>query len=72
MKVQAAKSLAELALDVFPASIRRCLAVDVRDRWGNPVPTTELTFEVRSILAEAEKKGRAGENGRVVREDNQT
>jgi hypothetical protein len=31
VKVQAAKSLAELAVDVLPCSIRRELAVEVRD-----------------------------------------
>jgi hypothetical protein len=40
----AARSLAELALDVLPRSTERRLAVDVRDEDDHPVLTTELTF----------------------------
>ena len=46
-KVAAAKSLAELALEVLPGSARRCLGVDVLDEKRRPVLSTELTFEVR-------------------------
>jgi len=43
----AAKSLAEMALDALPGSMRRCLGVDVRDEWSRPVLTAELIFEAR-------------------------
>lgn len=39
----AARSLAELALDVLPSSTERCLGVDVRDD-ERPVLTTELIY----------------------------
>jgi hypothetical protein len=48
-KVVAAKSLAELALDVLPRTTRRCLGVDVSDEQHRPVLTTELTFEARLL-----------------------
>lgn len=41
---QAALSLAELARDVLPGSIRRTLAVEVRDE-SRPVLRAVLTFE---------------------------
>jgi hypothetical protein len=50
VKVQAAKSLAELALDVLPGSLRRSLRVDVRDAEGQPVLITELIFEARILI----------------------
>jgi hypothetical protein len=40
----AAVSLAELALEVLPGSLARCLGVDVRDDQNRDVLTTELTF----------------------------
>jgi hypothetical protein len=40
----AARSLAELALEVLPGSSARCLGVDVRDDHGD-VLTTELTYK---------------------------
>ena len=40
----AARSLAELALEVLPGSAARCLGVDVRDDHGD-VLTTELTYK---------------------------
>jgi hypothetical protein len=49
-KSVAAKSLAELALDVLPRSTRRCLGVDVTDEQRRPVLTTELTFEARLLV----------------------
>lgn len=44
VKVQAAKSLAEFARDVLPGSLRRVLAVEVRDALG-PVLRAVMTFE---------------------------
>jgi hypothetical protein len=49
VKVQAAKSLAELAADVLPGCDRRCLGVDVRDEAGLPVMVTDLVFEARIV-----------------------
>jgi hypothetical protein len=40
----AARSLAELALEVLPGAIERCLGVDVRDSDKRPVLTTELNY----------------------------
>ena len=51
VKSIAAKSLAELALDVLPSSSERCLGVDVRDEDQQAVLTTELTF--KSVLKTA-------------------
>lgn len=44
VKVAAAKALAELARDVIPASLRRQLAIEVRDEQG-PVLIAKMTFE---------------------------
>jgi hypothetical protein len=49
VREQAAKSLAELAVDVLPGSMRRCLGVDVRDEWDAPTLVTELIFEARIL-----------------------
>lgn len=46
--IVAAKSLAELALEVLPGSMARCLGVDVRDDQQREVLTTELTY--RALL----------------------
>ncbi len=43
----AARSLAELALEVLPSSSERCLGVDVRDE-KHSILTTELTY--RAVL----------------------
>ena len=45
VRVQAAKSLAELAMDVLPGSTDRCLGVEVRDEGNRAVLTTELIFK---------------------------
>jgi hypothetical protein len=44
VKVEAAKALAELARDVIPGSLKRELAVEVRDELG-PILKSRLTFE---------------------------
>jgi hypothetical protein len=44
VKRQAALSLAELARDVLPGSIKRALSVEVRDA-ARPILTDLLTFE---------------------------
>ena len=49
VKVLAAKGLAELAVDVLPGSLERCLGIDVRDEDSDPVLTTELTFKARLV-----------------------
>lgn len=41
----AARSLAELALEVLPGSTARCLGVDVRDDQQRDVLSTELTYK---------------------------
>lgn len=40
----AATSLAELALEVLPSSMARCIGVDVREKDVGEVLTTELTY----------------------------
>ena len=50
VKVQAARSLAQIALDVLPGSIKRTLGVDVRDAEGQPVMITELIFQARILI----------------------
>ena len=49
VKTQAALSLAELARDVLPGSMRRVLSVEVRDRF-QPILRDVLTFEA-TVLA---------------------
>ena len=44
VKVDAARALAELARDVIPGSLRRSLAVEVRDADG-PVMEATMIFE---------------------------
>jgi hypothetical protein len=48
VRLIAAKSLAELALDALPTSYSRCLGIDVRDGDGL-VLTTELTYHARTL-----------------------
>jgi hypothetical protein len=50
VKVEAARSLAELARDVLPGSMRRELAVEVRDDEG-PVLIARMTFEAVVVRA---------------------
>jgi hypothetical protein len=50
VKVVAARSLAEIALDVLPGSLRRTLGIDVRNAEGRPVMITELIFEARILI----------------------
>lgn len=52
VKLQAARSLAELALDVLPGVDRRTLSVDVRDDQGEAVMTADLIFEARFVMAQ--------------------
>ena len=54
----AARSLAELALEVLPSASARCLGVDVRDDEGD-VLTTELTY--KAILRRGKVKGASDE-----------
>jgi hypothetical protein len=51
VKALAAKSLAELAVEVLPSCWERCLGVDVRDDDQRAVLTTELTFN--AVLRQA-------------------
>jgi hypothetical protein len=48
-KSQATKSLALLALDVLPGSLRRRLGIDVKNESGALIFVTELTFEARAL-----------------------
>ena len=47
---EAARSLAELALDVLPSTVRKELAVEVRDE-SHPVVRATLTFEAELVDA---------------------
>ena len=44
VKVEAARALAEVARDVIPGSVKRELAIEVRDRLG-PVLKALMSFE---------------------------
>ena len=44
VKVEAVRSLAELARDVIPGQMKRELAIEVRDAFG-PVLWARMTFE---------------------------
>ena len=50
VRLQAAKSLAELALDVLPRTTDCLLAVDVRNDRDEPVLVTELTFKAQFLM----------------------
>lgn len=50
VKVEAARSLTELARDVIPGSLKRELAVEVRDAWG-PVLKARMCFEAILLRA---------------------
>lgn len=43
--IVAARSLAELAMEVLPGSTARCLGVDVRDDQQRDILTTELSYK---------------------------
>ena len=51
VKIVAAKSLAELARDVLPGSVRRKLVIEARDERG-PVMIASLTFEAVVLVAQ--------------------
>jgi hypothetical protein len=53
VRVQAAKSLAELALDVLPRTTDCLMGVDVRNERDEPVLVTELTFKARLLVGYA-------------------
>ena len=50
VKVEAAKSLAELARDVLPGALKRCLTVEARDE-RQPVLMAILNFEAIVLVA---------------------
>ena len=49
VKVEAARGLADLARDVLPGSVRRELAIVVRDEQSRHVMKTFLIFEVQIL-----------------------
>jgi hypothetical protein len=51
VKKLAARGLAELALDVLPASTERVLGIDVRDEKSTPVLSAELIFKAKILAA---------------------
>ena len=53
VRAQAAKSLAELALDVLPRTTDCLLAVDVRNEREEYVMVTELTFKAQLLVGSA-------------------
>ncbi len=49
VRIEATRSLTELACDVLPGSIKRILTVEVRDgKW--PLLKLRLTFEATSLV----------------------
>ena len=48
VKIEAARALAELALDVIPCSTKRTLTIEVRDESG-PVMHSRLHFEAVTL-----------------------
>ena len=53
VRVQAAKSLAELALDVLPRTVDCQMGVDVRNQRQEVVLVTELTFKAQVLVGSA-------------------
>jgi hypothetical protein len=52
VKLEAARALAEIAKDILPGSVRRVLAIEVRDEHGRPILITSLVFEVVVLIAD--------------------
>ena len=50
VKREAAKTLALIAVDVLPGTLRRCLGIDVKNEAGDLVLVTELVFEAHVLL----------------------
>jgi hypothetical protein len=48
---EATRGLADFAKDALPGSVRRELAVEVRDEWDRYVLRASLWFEVALLLA---------------------
>ena len=53
VRIYAAKSLAELALDVLPRATDCLLGVDVRNERQEPVLVTELIFKAQLLVGYA-------------------
>jgi hypothetical protein len=56
VRVQAAKSLAELALEVLPRTTDCLMGVDVRNERQEVVLITELTFKAQLLAANADSR----------------
>ena len=56
VRVQAAKSLAELALEVLPRTTDCIMGVDVRNERQEVVLITELTFKAHLLAANADSR----------------
>jgi hypothetical protein len=54
VRFQAAKSLAELALEVLPRTTDCVMGVDVRNEGHEVVLVTELTFKAQLLVGSAE------------------
>ena len=54
VRVQAAKSLAELALEEFPRTTDCLMGVDVRNERQEVVLVTELTYKAHLLAAQAD------------------
>jgi hypothetical protein len=54
VRIQAARSLAELALEVLPRTIDCLMGVDVRNEGQEVVLITELTFKAQVLAGNAE------------------
>jgi NMD protein affecting ribosome stability and mRNA decay len=51
VKVEAARGLADLARDVLPGSVRRELAIVVRDEESRHVMKTVIIFEIQILIS---------------------
>jgi hypothetical protein len=56
VRIQAAKSLAELALEVLPRTTDCLMGVDVRNERQEVVLITELTFKAQLLAASADSR----------------
>jgi hypothetical protein len=56
VRVQAAKSLAELALEVLPRTTDCLMGVDVRNERQEVVLITELAFKAQLLAANADSR----------------
>ena len=52
VQIEASRGVADLAKDLLPGSIRRTVAIEVRDAANDPVLKAVLVFEVYMLVGD--------------------